>query len=155
MKEKIGTIGLGLMGMPTAKKLLNAGYPVIGYAWRQEVIEELKSMGAEAARNCKEVAQEAKTVIVFVLNDQQVIDVVTGENGALSGSGKDSTIICMSTINRENLEWVAKECQKKNVGFVDCPCIGGPSRIEKGSLILIAAAPQNLLEKYRPILELI
>jgi 3-hydroxyisobutyrate dehydrogenase-like beta-hydroxyacid dehydrogenase len=155
MKEKIGIIGLGRMGMPTAKKLLNTGYPVIGYARRQEVVEELKSIGGEAAQDYKEVAQKAKTIIVFVLNDQQVIEVVTDENGALSGSGKDSTIICMSTINRENLEWVAKECRKKNVGFVDCPCTGGPQRIEKGNLILIAAAPRELLEKCRPILKLL
>jgi len=155
MKEKIGIVGLGRMGMPTAKKLLSAGYPVIGYARRQEVIEELKSIGGEVARDYKEVAQKAKTVIVFVLNDQQVIDVVTGENGILEGTSNGSTIICMSTINRENLEWVAKECQKKDVGFVDCPCTGGPPRIEKGTLILIAAAPRGLLEKCRPILELL
>ena len=155
MAGRVGIIGLGRMGLPAAGSLIKTGYQVIGFERRQEVMEEAKSMGLETALDCKEVAQQAETVIVFVLNDQQVIDVVTGPEGLLEGCNDNSKIICMSTINRDNLEGIAKKCLENLVGFVDCPCTGGPARVEEGTLTLIAAAPQKLLETCRPLLEVL
>ena len=60
----------------------------MGYARRPEVVEKFKSMGGEAASSLKEAAQKAETVIVLVLNDSQVLEVVTGPNGILEGTGK-------------------------------------------------------------------
>jgi len=153
MKETVGIVGLGRMGMPTAKVLMKAGYRVVGFARRPEVIDEFVSMGGEQASDYKTVAQKAKTVILFVLNDAQVIEVITGPNGLLSGCTPGSTIICMATINKDNLEWVAGQCADGNVGFVDLPCTGGPARIEAGTLTMIAGAPKALLDKCRPILD--
>jgi 3-hydroxyisobutyrate dehydrogenase-like beta-hydroxyacid dehydrogenase len=153
MTEKIGIIGLGRVGMPAAKKLIKEGYQVVGYARRPEVIEEFRAAGGQVVNNPKEVAQEVGTVVILVLNDQQVIEVVTGTDGVLESLEKGSTVICMSTINRNNLEWVAQQCADKGVELVDCPFTGGPARVETGSLTLIVAAPSNLVEKCRPVLE--
>jgi 3-hydroxyisobutyrate dehydrogenase-like beta-hydroxyacid dehydrogenase len=153
--EKVGIIGLGRVGMPSARRFIKMGYQVVGFERRKEVMEEAKSICVETARNCKEVAQKAKTVIILVLNDQQVIEVVTGPNGILAGCDSHSQIICMSTINRDNLEWIAKKCREENVGFIDCPFTGGPARAEKGTLTLIAAAPRGLLEACRRVLEVL
>jgi 3-hydroxyisobutyrate dehydrogenase-like beta-hydroxyacid dehydrogenase len=153
MTEKIGIIGLGRVGMPAAKKLIKEGYQVVGYARRPEVIEEFRAAGGQVVNNAKEVAQEVGTVVILVLNDQQVIEVVTGPDGVLESLEKGSTVICMSTINRNNLEWVAQQCADKGVELVDCPFTGGPARVETGSLTLIVAAPSNLVEKCRPVLE--
>ncbi|UCE51844.1 MAG: NAD(P)-dependent oxidoreductase [Desulfobacterales bacterium] len=153
MSETIGIIGLGRMGMPAAKKYIKEGYEVVGYARRPEVIEEFTSFGGTALENSKEVAEKAGKVIVYVLNDQQVIEVVTGPDGILEGCHEDTRVICMATIDKENLEWVAGECAKKQVGLVDCPVTGGPARVEAGTLTLIVAAPKDLLEECRAILE--
>ena len=153
MPETIGIIGLGRMGMPAAKKYIREGYRVVGYARRPEVIEEFTSYGGIAVDNSKEVAQKAGTVIVYVLNDQQVIEVVTGPNGILEGCHKDTRVINMATIDKENLEWVAAECAKKQVGLVDSPVTGGPARVEAGTVTLIVAAPKDLLEECRAVLE--
>lgn len=153
MSETIGIIGLGRMGMPAAKKYIKEGYEVVGYARRPEVIEEFTSFGGTALENSKEVAEKAGKVIVYVLNDQQVIEVVTGPDGILEGCHEDTRVICMSTIDKENLEWVAGECVKKQVGLVDCPVTGGPARVEAGTLTLIVAAPKDLLEECRAVLE--
>ena len=126
---------------------------MVGYARRPEVIEEFTSFGGVSVDNSKEVAKRAGKVIVYVLNDQQVIEVVTGPNGILEGCHKDTRVINMATIDRENLEWVAEECAKKQVGLVDSPVTGGPARVEAGTLTLIVAAPKDLLEECRPILE--
>jgi len=153
MMQSVGIVGLGRMGMPAAKVLLNAGYDVIGYDIRKDALDELISIGGIGVKDYKAMAEKVQTVIVFVLDDAQVIEVVTSHNGLLAGSNENSIIICMSTINKHSLEQTALQCVKSNVGFVDCPCTGGPEGIENGSLIMIAAAPDNLLDKCRPILE--
>ncbi len=153
MCEAIGVIGLGRMGMVAAKKYMRAGYKVVGYARRPEVIQEFTRAGGIALRNSREVAKNSGKVIVYVLNDQQVIEVVTGSDGILEGQHKETRVICMSTIDKENLEWVAEQCAKKKVGFVDSPVTGGPARVEAGTLTLIVATSKDLLEECRPVLE--
>jgi 2-hydroxy-3-oxopropionate reductase len=141
------------MGMVAAKKYIKEGYKVVGYARRSEVIQEFTKAGGIAAKNSREVAEQSGKVIVYVLNDQQVIDVVTGPDGILQGCHKDTRVICMSTIDKDNLEWVADQCAKKAVGFVDCPVTGGPPRIQAGTLTIIAAGDKGLIEKCRALLE--
>jgi 3-hydroxyisobutyrate dehydrogenase-like beta-hydroxyacid dehydrogenase len=153
--NSIGIIGLGRMGMPTAKKFIDAGFQVAGYDIRQEAMEELRSAGAEAVEDARRVAQKVQTVIIFVLNDQQVIDTINGPNGVLAGCKAGSSVICMATIDRDNLQRVARMCSEKGVGFVDCPCTGGPARVEKGTLTMIAAAPKKTLQACRPTLEVL
>ena len=155
MSKKIGVIGLGRCGLPAAEKFLHDGYQVFGYARRAEVIAKFEAMGGTHVENPAQVARSAQTVIVIVLNDEQVIEVVTGQDGILEGASAGSTVICMSTINRRNLEWVADKCAQRKVRFVDCPFTGGPARVTAGTLTLIAAAPPELLEDARPILEVV
>ncbi len=153
MSETIGIIGLGRMGMAAAVKYMAEGYKVVGYARRPEVIKEFTAAGGIAVKNSRELAEKSGKVIVYVLNDQQVIDVVTGPDGILEGCHKDTRVICMSTIDKDNLEMLAQKCAEKKVGFVDCPVTGGPARVKAGTLTLIVAAPQDLLEECRPVLE--
>ena len=153
MAEIVGMIGLGRMGMPAAKALIKAGYHVVAHDCRAEAMEEILSAGGEPASDYETVARKAHTVILFVLNDQQVIEVVTGSRGLLAGTGGGSVVVCMATIRKDNLLWVAEQCRKQNVAFVDCPCTGGPARAESGTLTLIAAAEDDLLDRCRPILE--
>jgi len=154
MAEEIGMIGLGRMGMAAAKKYIQAGYKVYGYARRREVIEEFLAAGGLSLKNSREVAQKAGKVIVYVLNDSQVIEVVTGPGGILEGCHPRTRVICMATIDRENLDWVAQRCAEKSVGFLDCPVTGGPARVQAGTLTIIASGAKNVLEECRALLEL-
>lgn len=155
MTKRIGIIGLGRCGMPAAEKFIKAGYQVFGYARRAEVVAEFQKLGGIHMDNPAKVAAGVETAIVIVLNDEQVIDVVTGKNGILKGAAPGTTVINMSTINRRNLEWVADQCKKNAIEFVDCPFTGGPARITAGTLTLIVAAAPEILEKAKPVLEVI
>jgi len=64
-------------------------------------------------------------------------------------------VIGMATINRENQEWIARQCESRGVRFVDCPFTGGPARVETGTLTLIVAAPAEYVKICRPVLEVI
>jgi 3-hydroxyisobutyrate dehydrogenase-like beta-hydroxyacid dehydrogenase len=153
--KKIGIIGLGRVGMPVANAYLKAGYKVYGYARRLEVIEKFMEMGGNYLASPMEVASQSNIIIIMVLNDQQVIDVITGDTGLLNGIIPGSVIICMSTINRRSLETVASRCNEKNIGFVDCPFTGGPARVPTASLTLIAAGRKELVGSLTPVLNLI
>jgi 3-hydroxyisobutyrate dehydrogenase-like beta-hydroxyacid dehydrogenase len=155
MGQTIGIVGLGRVGIQAARAYLNKGYEVYGYARRREVIQDFLALGGKHVNSPAEMAQAASTLIVLVLNDAQVIDVVTSETGLLAGCRPGHIIINMSTINRTNLECVAQQCAGRQVKFVDCPFTGGPARVPTGSLTLIAAAPGELIEEVRPVLEII
>ena len=105
------------------------------------MIKEFTDAGGIALRNSREVAEKSGKVIVYVLNDQQVIEVVTGPDGILEGCHKDTRVICMSTIDKENLEWLAEQCAIKGVGFIDAPVTGGPARVEAGTLTTDCSNP--------------
>jgi 3-hydroxyisobutyrate dehydrogenase-like beta-hydroxyacid dehydrogenase len=155
MGGKIGIVGLGRIGMPAAKKFAEVGYEVFAHDRRPEASAEMEAAGGRHVGSPREVAENADTVIVLVLNDQQVIDVVTGRDGLLDGAGEGSTIVCMSTINRENLVRVADTCASRGVRLVDCPFTGGAPRIPKGNLTLIMAAPKDVVESVRPVMAVI
>ncbi len=155
MTEKIGIIGLGRCGMPAAEKYIENGYQVFGYARRPEVIKRFQEIGGIYVENPASVAQNVDTIIIMVLNDPQVIEVITGPNGILDGAHENLKVIGMSTIRRENQEWVAQKCEEKGIQFIDCPFTGGPARVKAGTLTLIVAAPTPLVEKCRKVLEVI
>jgi L-threonate 2-dehydrogenase len=155
MVKKVGIVGLGRCGMPAAQRFVESGFEVYGYARRAEVVKKFETLGGKPVASPAEVAAHATVVIVMVLNDEQVIEVIQGPHGILKGAVEGSTVICMSTINRDNLDWMARECAVRKVKFIDCPFTGGPARIVNGTLTLIAAAPEPILSPCRGILEVI
>ncbi len=154
-EKRIGIIGLGRCGMPAAEKYLQNGYQVLGYDRATGVLSAFQGKGGTVVESPAQAAAGAATVIVLVLNDEQVIEVVTGPNGILEAATAESTVICMSTINRDTVQSVADRCAARQVKFVDSPFTGGPARIAAGTLTLIAAAPPDTLGSVRSILEVI
>ena len=86
MDKTLGIVGLGRCGQPAAKRFIEQGYEVHGYARRAEVIEAFKGMGGRPAESPMDVAARAGVMIVMVLNDAQVIEVIAGENGLLQSA---------------------------------------------------------------------
>ena len=155
MSSTIGIIGLGRVGMPVAQAYIIAGYNVVGYDIRSEVLRELSKIGGEAARSSGEVASVSDVIMIMVLNDKQVLEATINDGGILAGVRQGSVVICMSTIRQKTLTSIWKKCEEKNIDFIDCPFTGGPARIATHSLTLIASGKQDVLEKIRPILNVI
>jgi 3-hydroxyisobutyrate dehydrogenase-like beta-hydroxyacid dehydrogenase len=154
MSTTIGIIGLGRVGLPAAEAYIKAGYSVVGYDTRSERVSEFSKIGGKPAQSLRDVANSADVILVIVLNDVQALDATTGERGILSAAAV-STVICMSTITRNALERIWKKCEEKNIDFIDCPFTGGPARIATHSLTLIAAGNSDVLDRMRPILNVI
>ena len=155
MSLTIGIIGLGRVGLPAAEAFINAGYGVVGFDVRSEPLSALEKVGGKLAQSPKDVAHAADVIMIMVLNDQQALETSIGGKGILEGVKKGAVVICMSTITQTALKSIWKKFEEIGVSFIDCPFTGGPARIATHSLTLIAAAKPDVLEKMRPVLEVI
>lgn len=155
MSEPIGIIGVGRVGLAAAKAWIDRGHEIFGYDTNPSALSDFVSAGGKALKSPGEVARHARLIILLVLNGDQVVDVITGKDGVLRAAREGTTVICMSTIHQETLQFISERCDEKNIGLVDCPFTGGVARIPSGSLTLIAAAPEKLLSKVTPVLEVI
>src|SRR5438874_9380921 len=99
MTERIGLIGLGLMGRPMARHLLTAGYPLTVFNRSRPAIDELASAGARAAHSPREVAQQSDMVITILPDGPDVESVIVGADGLREGVHEGMLFIDMSTIS--------------------------------------------------------
>ena len=95
--KKLGFIGIGIMGKPMAKNLIDAGYPLVVYDINSKAIEEMVDYGAESASSCKEVASQSDIVITMLPNSPEVEKAVLGEDGVIEGVKKGQTLIIKYT----------------------------------------------------------
>ena len=79
--ERIGFIGIGIMGKPMATNLFKAGYPLFVHDMNRSAVRDLVDMGAEAADSPREVARKCKKIITMLPNSPEVEEVITGKNG--------------------------------------------------------------------------
>src|SRR4051812_17440261 len=106
-RERIGFIGLGLMGKPMARNLLRAGYALTVFNRSQAAIDELVAEGARAAPSPRGIAQQSDIVITMLPDSPDVEAVVLGAEGVLAGARLELLIIDMSTIAPEVARRVA------------------------------------------------
>jgi 3-hydroxyisobutyrate dehydrogenase len=151
--QKVGFVGLGLMGEPMAKNLLKAGYPLIYFARRKEVIDEMTGAGGIFASSPAEVANESDIVITIVTADPQVREVWSGKNGLFDSARSGQVFIDMSTISPETSRALNEACQSKGISAVDAPVSGGPGGAKSGTLTIFVGGESEAVERVRPVLE--
>ncbi|MDD7650043.1 2-hydroxy-3-oxopropionate reductase [Cloacibacillus porcorum] len=152
--DKIGFIGLGIMGRPMAKNLIKAGYAVVVCDVNQQAVEELRACGAESAATPAETAEKAGTFIVTMLpNSPQVREVTAGENGLLKGICAGQIVVDMSSISPIASRELDALLREKGAEMLDAPVSGGQEKAEQGTLAIMVGGSAAAFEKARPILE--
>ena len=150
-KEKLGFIGLGMMGGPMASNLVKAGYPIIVCDPVDEAAERLVEIGAERVATPKEVADQIETVLVSLPTPDVVKLVATGTDGLCEGS-KIKHYIDLSTSGAIIAQEVGAALGEKGVQCLDCPVSGGERGASAGTLSLMLSGPEDLYEKVKDIL---
>ena len=153
MAEKVGFIGLGIMGKPMARNLIRAGYDVVVHNRSPGPVEELSGEGAEAAGGPKEVAQNSDIVITMLPDSPQVREVVAGENGVLEGINEGALIVDMSTISPVVSQELAAEAKKKGASMIDAPVSGGDVGAIEGTLSIMVGGDEKDFERARPLFD--
>ena len=155
MSEKIGFIGLGIMGSPMAKNLINSGFEVYAYDIIEKNLDNIVNSGAKKALSPKEVSENSDIVIVMVQNSPQSEKVVLGEEGALEGASKGDLIIDMSSISPLMSQKISKECSKSGVNFLDAPVSGGEPGAIEGTLAIMTGGSSSDFERAKPIFDIL
>jgi 3-hydroxyisobutyrate dehydrogenase-like beta-hydroxyacid dehydrogenase len=154
--DSIGFIGLGDMGRPMARRLLERGFTVVSCAHRRrEAIEALKHEGLVEESNPRAVAARVDTLITLVVDDKQTDAVLRGPGGALSGLRPGATVIIMSTLGPSYCQALAAEAAARGITVLDCPISGGTVGAEKGTLALMVGGDVAAMERARPALEVL
>jgi 3-hydroxyisobutyrate dehydrogenase len=152
--SRIGFIGLGDMGKPMARRLIEHGWTVVSCAHvRRQAIEELKGVGLVEVTSPGEVANQADVVIIMVRDVQQSHQLLLGEQGALANMQQGTTLIIMSTLDPAFCQRVASQAAEQGVHVIDAPVSGFPFRAEQGTLAIMVGGEAEVLERCRPILE--
>ena len=153
MKETIGFIGLGNMGLPMAMNLLEAGYKLRVYNRTLEKAEPLVQKGAEAVDSPAAAVELGGTVVTMLANDAALEAVVLGETGILSSLGADGIHISMSTIAPATAQVLADHHQQQRSHYLAAPVFGRPDAAAAQKLWIALAGDTAIKAKVRPILD--
>ncbi|MDF0749573.1 NAD(P)-dependent oxidoreductase [Marinobacter sp. 71-i] len=154
---KLGFIGIGRMGMPMARRLIQAGYSVVVFDPNAEAVKSLVKEGATGAENPAEVATNSE-VILLSLPTPDIVDAVAfGENGIVYGVDSDTqkTVIDLSTTGPEGARALAEGLSSKGIKSIDCPVSGGVGGAEKGTLALMASGDPSVVENVGDVLKVL
>ncbi len=151
MSERIGCIGLGLMGKPMARNLLRAGFQVTVYNRSRPAMDELVLEGAVAADSPAQVAQQSDIVITMLPDTPDVESVIFGEQGILAGAHEGLLVIDMSTISPLGTVQLAAKLEQHGVHMLDAPVSGGDVGAREGTLSIMVGGSEADFERARPV----
>jgi 3-hydroxyisobutyrate dehydrogenase-like beta-hydroxyacid dehydrogenase len=150
---RIGWIGIGKMGVPMARRLLDAGYRVTAYDVRPEAVAEVCRYGA-AASDTPAAAASGTNVVITMLPDPPAVErVVYGSEGLAGGMRAGQVLIEMTSSHPHTTRRVAADLARTGVRVLDAPVSGGVRGAVEGTLCIMAGGPADLVEECRPILE--
>jgi 2-hydroxy-3-oxopropionate reductase len=153
--ERIGFIGLGIMGRPMARNLLAAGHPLTVHSRSPGPVGELVEAGAVRAGSSADVARASDVVITMLPDTPDVELVLLGPGGVHEGTARGSLILDMSSIDPGPTRAIATRLAELGVAMLDAPVSGGERGAIDGTLSVMAGGEPDAFERARPILEVL
>ncbi len=145
--RKIGFIGLGAMGLPIAKNLLNAGHELyVGYNSNRKPAEEIEALGGTICEKFSEIGEKADVIFLVVPNDAQVESSIFGKDGVAEGLSAGKIIIDMSTIDLFKSREFAARLNEIGCEFIDAPISGRPEGAQNGTLAIMVGAKKETFD---------
>lgn len=151
-KQSVGIIGVGRMGRPMGKHLLNAGFPVTLYDRLPEAMEGLAKQGAAVASSPADMAAKTDVAIVLVGYPDQVMEALTGADGFFSKAKPGSVVVISSTVSPELVNSLAAEAAEKQIHVLDAPVARGEKGAVDGNLLWFVGGDREVLESCRAVL---
>ena len=152
--KKIAFIGLGVMGYPMAGHLQNAGFDVCVYNRTNTKAEQwVKEFGGSLAKSPKEAAEDCEIVFSCVGNDNDVRQVILGDNGVFAGLSEGSILVDHTTASAELARDLYALAILQNKHFIDAPVSGGQAGAENGVLTIMAGGEEDIFEKVKPVMD--
>ena len=148
----IAFIGLGHMGLPMARNLLNAGHSLSVFDLMASAVDELAAQGARAAGSAADAVNAAEVVISMLPASRHVEGLYLGDAGLLSVIAPGSLVLECSTIAPEAARKVHQAAAARGIALLDAPVSGGTAGAAAGTLTFMVGGDAATLERARPIL---
>lgn len=152
LNRTIGFVGVGRMGSPMARRLLDAGYKVIVADHSAEAVSELVAAGAMQAKSPAEIASKADVIMLSLPTPDIVLAVAFGENGLTGQAGDGKIVIDLSTTGPEGARKLAAGLHEHGFRPLDCPVSGGIGGAKAGTLALMASGEKAIFDDVLDIL---
>ena len=150
----IGFIGLGKMGFPMARRLIEAGHRLVVFDTRGDAVDRLVAMGARAASSPKDVADRVETVMASLPSLQASLEVATGDGGVIAGM-RVKRFVDLSTVGSHMAVRIHDLLARRNIVQLDSPVSGGVGGAEKGTLAVMVSGPKADFAATKPALDVI
>lgn len=151
--ERIGFIGMGIMGSPMAVNLLKAGFAVTVHTRTRSKAESAIDAGARWADSCAEAATDADVVITCVTDTPDVEQVLLGDGGVIESARPGLICVDMSTISPKVTRQIADILAAKGVDMLDAPISGGQIGAIEAKLSIMIGGKRETFEKVIPVME--
>ena len=153
MTERVGFIGLGIMGGPMAGNILKAGFPVTVWNRSAGRAEPLAQAGAQVAGSPREVAAQSDIIITMVTASEDVRQVTLGADGIVHGAQAGSVVVDMSTISPQVTRDIADALRARGIAMLDAPVSGGDVGARNATLSIMVGGEAAVVERVRPVFE--
>ena len=153
MSEKLGFIGLGIMGGGMAANLVRAGFEVTVWNRTASRMAPVTELGASAAGSPREVAERSEVVMICVSDTPDVVAVTEGADGILAGLAPGSVVVDHSTISPSETRRLAGLAEEAECSWLDGPVSGGSEGAALGTLSIMVGGDASELDRVRPYLE--
>jgi 2-hydroxy-3-oxopropionate reductase len=150
--NKIGFIGLGIMGSPMAKNLIKAGFKPVVYDINRQAVLDVVRAGAEEGFSSKDVASRSEVIITMLPNSPDVKEVILGKDSVIEGAKPGSLVIDMSSIAPLTAREVYDKLKEKGISMLDAPVSGGEPKAVEGTLAIMVGGDEAVFESVKDIL---
>ncbi len=150
---KCGVIGLGDMGSGLAKNLIKNGFETWGLDLSPNRMDALTDMGGQLAATPAEMGANADAVFIMVMNGDQAKAVILGEGGLVGAMSEGGAVILSATIKPREARDIGVAMAGSGLHLIDTPVSGGFPGAQNGTLTMMAAAPDTVLDQYAPVME--
>jgi 3-hydroxyisobutyrate dehydrogenase-like beta-hydroxyacid dehydrogenase len=150
----IGFIGLGNMGYPMARRLVEAGHRLVVYDTSGQMMSRMTALGAIAATSPRDVADQVETVMASLPTPDIVLSVATGKDGVIEGK-KVKRFLDLSTTGARMAVRIAEMLKARTITAIDLPVSGGVGGAEKGTLAVMYAGPRDGFEELKAVISVI
>ncbi len=150
---RVGVIGLGLMGTPMARNILDGGLPVAVWNRTAAKAEPLLAAGASWAGSVGQLAGQSDVVVTMVTDAAASEEVICGEGGVLDHARPGTTLIDTSSIAPEMSRSIAARARDRGVAMLDAPVTGNPRVAEAGKLGVMIGGDEKTVRRVRPVFE--
>ena len=157
-RQPIGVIGTGLMGTACAKRLLAAGFDVLGYDIDSGKLRQLAGLGGRTARSIAEIARSCDRIVLAVFNTDQVESAIEGPDGLLASlttGAPPLTVVCVSTCDPDRIAALAARLSGKRLRFVEAPVSGTSEQTARGEALGLIGGERAAADGARDVLDAI